>query len=197
MSDQGTNRNEGEKTKPPNEPKDKGAALTPQEIVPPALESVLRNVGVDPKDPNVVSRTLEVSLMMLSGSLPIAPPPILKEYGNIRPQLVDKLIDWTEQQATHRRELEKMRTAGSERRLDRSQHNALFVALGGLCLAAVVGIWGNMWASIVIAIVSIGGPTAAIWLAHSVRKSQQTTPIAPGLPVVPPPLATPNPPQAS
>src|SRR5262245_55628685 len=81
-----------------------------QEIIPPALQTALRDVGVDPQDPNV-SKALEISLtMMFRGSLPLAPPPILREYGNVRPELIDKLVEWTEQQSTHRRELERLRT---------------------------------------------------------------------------------------
>src|SRR5947209_20303268 len=47
---------------------------------PPALDSALRNLGIDTRDPNV-SKALEISLtMMFSGSLPLPPPAILKEY---------------------------------------------------------------------------------------------------------------------
>ena len=76
---------------------------------------------------------------------------------------------------------------------DRSQRNALIVALGGLGLAAIVGIFGNMWAAIAIAVVSIGGPTAAIWLARNVRKP--AAPLSPtsNLPVPSPPSAPPQP----
>ncbi len=194
MSDQQNSGSNGEKPKPPNNKKTETSVSPAQpEIVPPALESALRTVGVDPRDPNV-TKALEISLtMMVSGTLPLAPPPILREYGNIRPELIDKLVEWTEQQAAHRRELEKLRTVGSEGRLDRSQRNALIVALGGLGLAAIVGIFGNMWAAIAIAVVSIGGPTAAIWLARNVRKP--AAPLSPtsNLPVPSPPSAPPQP----
>ena len=153
-----------------------------QDIVSPALESILRNAGVDPTDPNV-SKALEVSLtMMFSGSLPLAPPPILKEYGNIRPELIDKLIEWTEQQSAHRRKLERLRTEGSERRLNRSQWIGAAVALGGLGLAAIVGSYSASTA-IAIVLVAVGGPTAAIWLAHNMRR--------------PPPPAPPFPPSTT
>jgi hypothetical protein len=51
-----------------------GQALT--EIIPPALDTALRTAGVDTRDPNV-SRAIEISLMMYSGTLPLPPPPVL------------------------------------------------------------------------------------------------------------------------
>jgi hypothetical protein len=150
--------------------------LVPSEVIPTSLDTALRSVGIDPKDPNI-SRAVEISLtMMFSGSLPLAPPPILREYGNIKPELVDKLVEWTEEQGKHRRALEKLRTEGSETRLDRGQYIGAAVAIGGLCLASAVGIFGNMWVGMVIAIVAIGGPTAAIILAQNFNKQSNAQP---------------------
>ena len=178
MSDQGSNQNEGEKPKPPSKPEEAGNEPSRQEIFPPTLESVLRNIGIDPMDPNV-SKALEISLtMMFSGSLPLAPPPILREYGNIRPELIDKLVEWTEQQSAHRREMERLRTEGSEKRQNRSQWIGATVAIGGLILAAIVGSY-SVPTAIAIALVAVGGPTAAIWLAHNMRRPQPPKPTAP------------------
>jgi uncharacterized membrane protein len=190
MSEQGSNGNGG---KPLTPNKNQVASVSPdpapqpasEEVIPASLDSALRSLGIDPHDPKI-SRALQVSLtMMFSGSLPIAPPPILREYGNIRPELIDKLIQWTEDQAKHRRDLERLRTKGAERRLNRGQNIGAVVAIGGLCLAALVGIFGNMWAAIVIAIVAVGGPTAAIVLAQHARK--QVAPPTPAPSPPPPP----------
>jgi uncharacterized membrane protein len=125
--------------------------------------------------------------MMFSGSLPLAPPPILKEYQSIKPELVDKLIEWTEKQATHRRDLERIRTERSENRFDRGQKIAASVALGGLILAAGEGILGNPWVAAIIAVVAIGGPTAAIIMARNMRTQQTPTSPTPPAPVTQPP----------
>lgn len=184
MSDQ-SSKSGSETPKSSGQTPPKPAAAQP-EIIPPALDSVLRSAGIDPRDPNV-SKALEVSLtMMFAGSLPLAPPPILKEYQNIKPELVDKLVGWTETQSAHRRELEKTRVDRSENRLDRGQWIAATVALGGLFLATIEGILGNAYVAGVMAVVAIGGPTAAIWLARNVR----------GQPPAPPPT-TPTPPKVS
>ena len=184
MSDQRSNGNgNGETPKPPSKPAEAAVQPPRQEIVPPALESALRSIGVDPRDPNVSKALIEISAtMMFSGSLPLAPPQILKEYGNIRPELIDKLIEWTEQQSAHRRNLETLRTEGSERRMYRAQYIGAAVALGGLSLAAYVAHYSAA-AAIAIALVSVGGPTAAIWLAHNMRR--QSPPIPPTPPPTP------------
>jgi uncharacterized membrane protein len=166
--------------KKPNEPSGKQ-----QELIPAALDSALRTAGIDTSDPNV-SRALEISLtMMFSGSLPLPPPPILKEYESLRPGLVDKFVEWTEQQANHRRSLEAENARRTQDRFDRGQLIAASVAIGGLFISGAVGIFGNPWTSAIIAIVAVGGPTAAIWLARNVRTQQPKSPTLPPAPQPP------------
>lgn len=167
-------------------PEPESPSKNQSEIIPPGLDSALRASGIDPKDPTV-TRALEISLMMFSGSLPLAPPPILKEYQSIKPEIVDKLIEWTETQAAHRRDLERTRTERSENRFDRGQKIAAAVALGGLILAAAEGVFGNPWVAAVIAIVAIGGPTAAIIMARNMRAQQTPKPPTPPAPLTHPP----------
>lgn len=50
--------------------------------------------------------------------------------------------------------------------MDRGQLGALSVALLGLVIAGVVGIYGSSIAAAVIAVVPIGGPTAGIFFAR-------------------------------
>jgi hypothetical protein len=60
--------------------------------------------------------------------------------------------------------------------MDRGQHMAGAVAICGLLLSATVGIFGSAWASGIIAIVSIGGPTAAVWLARGAAPPKPKAP---------------------
>jgi uncharacterized membrane protein len=136
------------------------------EILPPGLNDVLRTAGVDTEDPNV-TKALAISLMMFRGSLPIPPPPVLEEYERISPGLTKQLIDWTDQQRQHRQAIEKKKTDGSEARMNRGQFIAAGIAVLGLALSTVLGIFGNPWVAAVMAIVSIGGPTAAVYLART------------------------------
>jgi hypothetical protein len=67
---------------PPNQSEKQGGAKQTAipEIIPPALNTVLRTAGVDTQDPNV-TKALEISLIAMSGGpLPLPPAPILAEY---------------------------------------------------------------------------------------------------------------------
>ena len=136
----------------------------------PGLRSALEEAGVDPADPSV-SKVLEISLMAFSGSLPLPPAMLLKEWEECYPGITKKLIEWTEQQASHRRALEN----SEERRLLRGQLFAGVVAFGGLCLATVCGIFGSPVVASIIAVVSVGGPTAAVLIAQSDNLFQRRT----------------------
>ncbi|QPF82629.1 DUF2335 domain-containing protein [Bradyrhizobium genosp. L] len=150
-------------------PKEREQGQLP-EVLPPALEGALETAGVDVSDPQV-TKAIQVSarFFVARGSLPIMPPDILAEYEQEFPGLGQKIISWTEQQRTHRQNLERQRTEGSERRMDRGQLIAGGVAVWGLSLATLAAIFGNAWAAGIIAIVAIGGPTSAIWLASTMN----------------------------
>jgi uncharacterized membrane protein len=107
--------------------------------------------------------------MVATGSLPVPPASILTEYEQAFPGLGTKIVSWTEEQRKHRQSLEKQRTDGAERRMNRGQLIAAFVAIWGITLAAVVGIFGSLYVGIALAVVSIGGPTAAIWIAKGMN----------------------------
>jgi uncharacterized membrane protein len=132
------------------------------EVIPPSLEPVFRNAGVNPEDPSV-KLAVELSLMMYRGPLP--PPQILAEFEKVQPGLVSKMIGWTEEQGAHRKALENQKTTGDETRKNRGQWIAAGIAFFGLSLATIQGIWGNSYVASIIAIVSIGGPLAALLLA--------------------------------
>jgi uncharacterized membrane protein len=126
---------------------------------------------VNPRDLDL-TKALEISLMMVSGSLPLPPASLLLQYEKAFPGLVEKIVSWTDSQRQHRQDLERKKTDGAEKRMNRGQLIAGSVAVYGLTSSAFVGIFGNPWAAIALAIVSIGGPTAAIWLARGGNLSQ-------------------------
>lgn len=93
---------------------------------------------------------------------------MFKQYEDSFPGTVEQIIKLTVQQGRHRQELERLKTQGEERRLNRGQFIAASVALLGIAIAGFVGLYGNLWVAGVIAIVGVGGPTAAVWLARVV-----------------------------
>jgi uncharacterized membrane protein len=155
---------------PQGEPPDPGKPrpAPPSEILSPSLAKALQSAGVDPKNPDITKTVEIISLNMMTaiGSLPLPPPAVLSEYNEVFPGLADQIVKWTEEQRHHRMKLEIQVTTGAEQRMNRGQLIAAGVALIGLSLAALVGIVGNPWAAAVIAVVSIGGPTAAVYLAR-------------------------------
>jgi uncharacterized membrane protein len=112
--------------------------------------------------------------MVATGSLPVPPASILVEYEQAFPGLGTKIVTWTEEQRKHRQGLERQRTDGAESRMNRGQLIAAGVALWGLTLSAAVGIFGSPYVGIALAVVSIGGPTAAIWIAKGMNQKAPT-----------------------
>lgn len=139
------------------------------EGIPAPLERALREAGVNTHDPEV-QRTLQVisvSSIVARGTLPLPPPQLLAEYQQVLPDLPQRLINWTETQSAHRRELELLKAEGQERRMNRGQWGALAVSLIGLVIAGVVGVYGNGITASFIALFSVGGPAAAVLLASN------------------------------
>ncbi len=107
---------------------------------------------------------------------PLLPPEVLKSYGDVIPGLDKKLVEWSESETLHRRQLE--RDAFEEAR-DLRSRSSIFgpaVSIIGLLVAGGVGAVGTTWSSafvaMVIAIVAVGGPFAARILAGRFNNRQ-------------------------
>jgi hypothetical protein len=72
--------------------------------------------------------------------------------------------------------LEIARAKREDSRLDRAQIFTAVVAVCGLLASAVVGVFGNPIVASILAIVSIGGPTAAVWLARGRASDEDNSP---------------------
>jgi uncharacterized membrane protein len=142
------------------------------EAIPPELVTALKDAGLNPAQPEVKS-TLEITMLMARGSLPLPPPQILNEYEKLIPGFSRELLEMTKLQGEHRRTSDTERLKRDERRKDRGQVIALVVALAGLALAAAEGAWGNGWVACLIAVVGVGGPLAAIKIAASMGRPQE------------------------
>jgi len=135
------------------------------QVVPAVIEEVLRSAGIEPSDPRF-TRALEVSLKLVSGSLPLPPAEYIEPWEKIIPGTGAKIVEWTEKQGDHRRRLEVFRSEQTERRLDRGQLIAAAVAMFGLFLSAYVAVNnGPAIVALGLALFSIGGPTACLIIA--------------------------------
>jgi uncharacterized membrane protein len=151
-------------TEPRTEKQETKISKNLQDNLPSDVEKALESAGVNLHNPDV-TRAVSVFMRSYRGTLMFPPAFILTEYKSEFPEIVSKIIEWTEKQTDHRQRLERDDFEADKRRKDRSQIGALAVALTGLLLSALVGTWGNGWVAGVIAIVAMGGPTAAIVLA--------------------------------
>lgn len=104
---------------------------------------------------------------------PLLPPHVLAQYGDVVDDLPSRLVQWTEQESQHRRDME--RRAFEEVRVLRLRGQAIGagVAVLGLLVAGYVAVAGmgtgaHLVASL-IAIVGVGGPFAARLLAERWR----------------------------
>ncbi|MBL4540178.1 MAG: DUF2335 domain-containing protein [Rhodobacteraceae bacterium] len=104
---------------------------------------------------------------------PLLPPQILAQYGEVVEGLPARLVEWTERESQHRRDMEIR--AFEEARILRLRSQAIGAGVAGLGIlvagyVAVAGTGaGAPLVAGVIAIVSVGGPFAARLLAERWR----------------------------
>src|SRR5260370_11897696 len=128
--------------------------------MPEAVE-LLRIVGIDTREKTAAVLAISASV----SRSPFPSPEMLHAYDEYKDGMGSEVVEWIKDQTRHRQGLERDRTGGSERRLDRSQVFALAIAMAGLIIAALPSHWSTFVAA-VIAIVAVGGPSAASILAR-------------------------------
>jgi uncharacterized membrane protein len=138
--------------------------------MPTELVAELQKRGINLRDPSVrqaVSVTASVTTLTQS---PIPSAQALAEYDGVRPGLADQIIGWADTQIKHRMNRENIASERSEQRLDRSQTYAFVLGLVALCLAGALAYFGSgPWVPTVIAVVGVGGPTAATALSRLIK----------------------------
>lgn len=106
---------------------------------------------------------------------PIPPAYTLEEYEAVVPGAAREIMDAWHEQRRHRLAMERENERADRARQNRGQFLAFGIAALGLVCAAAVGIFGDLWLATIIGIVAIGGPTAATYLARSVRPPPPAT----------------------
>jgi uncharacterized membrane protein len=100
---------------------------------------------------------------------PLLPPEVLRQYGEVVPGLEQKLVEWVENETSHRQKLEVDSFEEAKSLRARSQIAGPAVAIVSILAAASVAIYNPTTASasiaIVAVIVGVGGPFAARILA--------------------------------
>ena len=146
-----------------------GCEAVPSEIqLPHKVEEGIEKLGLDPKDPRSVEMVFEASIR--SGILP--PADELRDYEDAIPGTGEKIIRWADEAQRERSELRRQDFDHSQKRMNLSQRNAFIIAMSGLMLSSAVGIWGNMFVAMAIAVVAVGGPSCASILARYLIRDQ-------------------------
>lgn len=156
---------------PPDRPRPNIPPAADEEAsgLPPEAARRLIEIGADPHAPHIRGA---VRIGMAFGG-PIPPPGLLESYRAVHPDLPERIIAWTETQTAHRQSLERAAHEGAERRMNRGQLFTFVLAGLGLILSALVGVFGSAVVASILALVAVGGPTAAFVLARSVEWSKQ------------------------
>lgn len=165
------NRKRGsKKKKPPDQGAGDAAESDKQEILPPEILAKLKLEGIDPAEPQIQRITrilLKESLEISSG--PVPPPGMCAEYEKIWPGFTKKMVAQAVVQSRHRRTLETQMVSGAEQRRNRGQIMAGSVAFCGVALSAYLAFKGLITVPIIMLLLCIGGPTAAIALSRKVN----------------------------
>ncbi len=101
---------------------------------------------------------------------------MFSEYERSFPGIGQEIIGWIKGEQAHRHQLEAEAMRGNERRMDRGQRSGLVVATMGIAASAAVGLFGNPWVAGVIAVVTVGGPPAALALAKMLGRQRAPPP---------------------
>ncbi|HEX9646612.1 MAG TPA: DUF2335 domain-containing protein [Alphaproteobacteria bacterium] len=131
-----------------------------------ALRNILRRAAIDPDDPDAQLIISAAHSWTYRG--PIPPPGMLKQYDAVIPGLADRMVGGWDDERRHRHSLEDRAFEGDESRMNRAQYHALTLGLLGIVAAGVIAILDGWEAAAVVAIVAIGGPTAATALSRLV-----------------------------
>jgi uncharacterized membrane protein len=131
------------------------------DIIPPEAVEVLRKAGIDSPEKAAAVITVAASV----SRSPYPSPEMLRAYEDFRPGMADQVLQQVHEQRKHRQNLEKLRTKGSERRMNHAQRNSLIIAILSIFLAAGAAYYSTIVAG-VIAVVGVGGPSAATILAR-------------------------------
>ena len=100
---------------------------------------------------------------------PLLPPEVMRQYGEVIPGLEEKLVQWTEDETSHRRGMELAAFDEARQLRMRAQIAGPLLAVLSVVVASSIALYNPSWAgaaiATVIVIAGVGGPFAARQLA--------------------------------
>jgi len=100
---------------------------------------------------------------------PIPPPNILEGYKQIDPTFPERIMRMAEEQASHRRELEKQAIGAQLHQSARGQTYGLIIGALAIIGAVILGCYGQPWVATVLG----GGSLAALVSAFLLGRQRQ------------------------
>lgn len=104
---------------------------------------------------------------------PLPPPEVLQQYGEVRPDLVDRIVTMAERQGEHRRAIESKIVEASLRNSGRGQLFGLIIGLFGLGAAALCVIQGHGISGTIIGTVDLVALVSVFVLGRRRRAKRQ------------------------
>jgi uncharacterized membrane protein len=128
---------------------------------------ILQQLGLDAGSPHAVAEAMELLSTVTMSRSPYPSAEMLAGYEQFRNGFSERIIDKIDAQTLHRQRLEETRVLKDERRRDRSQIFGFITSIAGLIVSALIALQGGSFlVASIIAIVAVGGPSAANVLAR-------------------------------
>jgi len=134
---------------------------------------VLQQLGLDVESPHALAEAIELLSTVTMSRSPYPSAEMLTGYERFRSGFADRIIDKIDAQTRHRQRLEEERVFKDERRRDRGQIFGFITAITGLVVSALIALQGGSFVvASIIAIVAVGGPSAANLLARYFERTK-------------------------
>jgi uncharacterized membrane protein len=166
MTDPAETQKNSRASLPPSEDSSDGSLAGPT-IIPDAEIERLRSLGVDIDDPSIADEIAFIASQVSVSESPYPSADILEQYENFRPGLSERIIERIDRALDKSAEQRLLLHDRQERRKDRAQWSAIGISFFGLIVAPLTAYFTDGWVvPSIIAIISVGGPNAAMVLAR-------------------------------
>lgn len=102
---------------------------------------------------------------------PLPHPDILRQYNELQPGFAERLLALTEQEADHRRGMERNSLAENSAEVRRGQVFALIIGLGGLAASVLAAYFNQPWVGGVLGGGTLVGLVSAFILGRVIKAS--------------------------
>jgi|GEM_PF-6527063 len=145
-------------------------AVSDQEDVKPAPNGSSNEVIPDPAGQDEgLGRKKLLHMAMIGVKGPLPPPFVMRDYD---PEVQACIIQWVASQINHRQSLEKDMAEGNEIRANRGQIISAVLTVFCVSIAAAVTLSeGSTAFAIVLAVIGVGGPSAATMISRVIGRT--------------------------